>query len=136
MVEVIAEKTKTTNKVKQFDHIIKDSYPSSLRRQLWPLCCGASILSGLKEAHKLTEDQLVADILSTINDCLPDLQVFAGEQMKPALTFLTLNNAQMGSPKIINAITTAGFVKIGESKPRGSLQGFYVKDTSGTYQTC
>lgn len=133
MVEVAV---KTTKKVKQFDHIIKDSYPASMRRQLWPLCCGASILSGLKEAHKLTEEQLVADILSTINDCLPDLQVFKGEQMKPALTFLTLNSPQMGSKKVVDAITKAGFVKIGEGKPRGSPQGFYVKDTSGTYQTC
>ncbi len=111
------------------------SYPANMRRQLWPLCCGASILSGFKDVMKLTEDKLVKQIMDTINNEVPDLQVFAGEAMKPKLTFLTLNSGQMASKKIMDAIKAAGFVKIGAGSPRGAQQGFFVQDTSGTFTT-
>lgn len=108
-------------------------YPSEMRRQLWPLCCGASILSGFKDIHQYkTNEDLVKAIKSTIDDYIPDLQVFKGEQMRPSLTFLTLNDGQMASPKIMDAIKETGFVKIGEASPRGRPQGFFVRDTSNS----
>lgn len=110
-------------------------FPAQMRSQLWPLCCGASIISGFKEVAMMDPEELVTKINSVINDELPDFQVFGGEQMRPALTFLTLNNSQMSSPKIMTAVAKAGFVKIGEGKPRGSPQGFFVRDTSNTFKT-
>lgn len=112
------------------------SYPDDMRRQLWPLCCGASIISGFKDVHKFDDvEELTKAIESTINDYLPDLQVFNGEKMMPKLTFLTLNSAQMGSKKIMDAITAAGFVKFATANPRGSAQGFFVHDTSGSFKS-
>lgn len=124
--------------MKRFPQItgsIDNAYPSEMRRQLWPLCCGASIISGFKTAHNLEEDEIVKQIEETINGYVPDLQVFKGEQICPKLTFLTLNSGQMNSPKIMNAITKAGFVKFGEGSPRGTPQGFFVRDTSKTFKT-
>lgn len=110
------------------------AYPSEMRRQLWPLCCGASILSGLKDVQKFKDDEeLATALISTIDDYVPDLQVFAHEQMRPGLTFLTLNSGQMGSPKIMAGVKKAGFVKFAEAKPRGGAQGFFVRDTSKTF---
>lgn len=111
------------------------AFPEEMRRQLWPLCCGASILSGFKHAGNRSEEELVEEINFVINKTLPDFQVYNGEQMKPKLTFLTLNSSQMASAKVMKCIEKAGFVKIGEGKPRGSPQGFFVQDTSGTYKT-
>ena len=138
--KTMATKTETLVKETQTKvptSFIRDTgpYPAELRRQLWPLCCGASILSGLKDAHKYTEDELTSLINRTIDKAVPDLQVFAGEHMMPMLTFLTLNSGQMGSDKIMNAVKRAGFVKIGEGKPRGSPQGFYVRDKSDSFHT-
>lgn len=110
------------------------SYPPEMRRQLWALCCGASIISGFKDVNKLTEDELVADI----NACcaqVPDMQVFGGEQLNPKFTFLTLNSGQMGSKKIMDACDKAGFFLIGTGNPRGSAQGFFLRDdTNGTWK--
>ncbi len=118
----------------QFGPTIADNYPEEMRRQLWPLCCGASILSGFKSVGKFNEEELVKQITSTIDDMIPDLQVYKGERMKPALTFLTLNSGQMDSPKIMNAIKTAGFVEFARGKPRGSVQGFFIRDTSNSFK--
>lgn len=110
------------------------SYPAEMRRQLWALCCGASIISGFKTVNQLTEDELVKDI----NDCIgmvPDMQVFGGEQMNPKFTFLTLNSGQMGSPKVMSALEKSGFFLIGMGKPRGSLQGFFLRDDSNATWT-
>ena len=110
------------------------SYPANMRRQLWALCCGASILSGFKEVNSLSEDELVEDI----NTCLgmvPDMQVFGGEQLNPAFTFVTLNSGQMGSKKIMDALEKTGFFMIGVGAPRGGKQGFFLRDgTQGTWK--
>lgn len=109
-------------------------FPSEMRRQLWPLCCGAAILSGLKHAGNMSDDDLVAEINFVINDTLPDFQVYQGEQMKPKLTWLTLNSGQMASKKIMACVEKAGFVKVAVASPRGSPQGFFVHDTSNTFK--
>lgn len=109
-------------------------FPPEMRRQLWPLCCGASILSGFKDVMKLTDDELVNQINDTIDNSIPDFQVFKHEKMTPALTFLTLNSSQMGSKKIMDAVQKCGFVKVFQAAPRGSPQGFFVKDTSKTFE--
>lgn len=109
------------------------SFPEAMRTQLWPLCCGAKILSGFKQTHGMTVDELVKEI-NTQLDALPDFQVYAGEQINPKLTFLTLNAGQMGSSKIMEAVEKCGFVKIFEVKPRGLAQGFFIRDMSNSYK--
>ncbi len=109
------------------------SYPPEMRRQLWPLCCGAAIISGFKAANLLTEDELVSDI-NACCEMVPDMQVFGGEQLNPKFTFLTLNSGQMGSEKIMSALDKAGFFLIGTGKPRGGQQGFFLRDdTNNTW---
>lgn len=120
--------------MKTFGPAYPEGYPAEMRRQLWPLCCGASIISGFKSVGNLSNEELVKQIESTINDYIPDLQVFKGEMMQPALTFLTLNQGQWQSKKITDAITKAGFVFIGAANPRGGEQRFYVRDTSKTWR--
>ena len=83
----------------------------------------------------LTDEQLVEQINSTIDDYVPDLQVFIGENMTPKLTFLTLNKSQMGSKKIMNAIKKAGFKQFAEASPRGLPQGFFVQDKSKSFKS-
>lgn len=117
-----------------FGPTFKGDYPAEMRRQLWPLCCGASILSGFKAVNNMTDDELDASIKNACETARPDFQVFSQEQMKPKFTFLTLNSGQMGSPKIMKAIERAGFFKIGEGQPRGSTQGFFLRDTSQTWK--
>lgn len=119
---------------KKFNRFPDQPYPGEMRRQLWPLCCGASILSGFKDVATLTPQQLVQQINDTIDKHVPDLQVYTGEQMTPKLTFLTLNSGQMGSKKIMDAIKEAGFIKFAEASPRGSPQGFFVRDQSTTFK--
>jgi len=109
-------------------------FPPEMRRQLWPLCCGASILSGFKNVAMLTDEELVSQITHTIDKAIPDFQVFSHETMTPKVTFLTLNYDQMNSKKIMGAIAKCGFVKIGEAKPRGNPQGFFIRDASKTWQ--
>ena len=120
---------------KQFGPSYDGSYPEEMRRQLWPLCCGASIISGFKHVHNTKDaDELAKQILSTIDDYIPDHQVFAGEQMSPKLTFLTLNQTQTGSKKIMDAIEKAGFKLVGTARPRGGLQSFFVRDDSNSWK--
>ncbi len=83
----------------------------------------------------LSAEELDLKIQEVI-DAVPDHQVFIGETMKPNLIFLTLNAGQMGSKKIVNAVTKAGFVKLAEASPRGLPQGFYVLDMSNTLKVC
>lgn len=124
--------TKTKEKV--FGPTFKDAnFPNEMRRQLWPLCCGASILSGFKTVNQLDPDELVTMIEETIKS-VPDFQVFSHEKMKPALTFLTLNSEQMKSNKIMTALQKCGFIQIGVGSPRGHPQGFFLKDTSNTWK--
>jgi len=122
---------------KRFDKLVQAAnaaYPETMRRQLWPLCCGASILSGFKLVYDKTEDEITALIESTINDYIPDLQVYTGETICPKLTYLTLNYSQMQSAKIMNAVKRAGFVLFATARPRGSDQGFFVRDESKTFK--
>jgi len=98
------------------------------------LCCGARIISGFKAVHTQTEAEIVDQIEDVIKNYVPDHQVFKGEQMMPKFTFLTLNSGQMASEKIMGAIAKAGFVKIGVGKPRGSDQGFFLRDDSKTWK--
>lgn len=109
------------------------SYPANMRRQLWALCCGASIISGFKQVNQLTDEELVEDIEACIN-MVPDMQVFGGEQLNPKFTFATLNSGQMGSPKLMSAMEKAGFFMIGTGTPRGGKQGFFLRDdTNGSW---
>lgn len=110
-----------------------ESYPSEMRTQLWPLCCGARIISGFKDAAKYSVDELVERINAIIDNSIPDHQVFSGEQMMPKLIFLTLNSGQLGSPKIMAAIEKCGFKLFATAKPRGGKQGFFVKDLSNSW---
>lgn len=112
----------------------QQSYPANMRRQLWALCCGASILSGFKQVNQLTDEELVADIETCVG-MVPDMQVFGGEQLNPKFTFLTLNSGQMGSQKIMAAIEKAGFFMIGTGAPRGGKQGFFLRDDSNNTWT-
>lgn len=108
-------------------------YPAEMRTQMWPLCCGARIISGFKSVAQLSDAELDEQIKGTLN-AVPDLQIFSGETMKPNFTFLTLNSAQMTSKKITDAVERAGFKLIFTGKPRGSEQGFYLRDTSATFK--
>lgn len=109
------------------------NYPTEMRTQLWPLCCGARIISGFKHAANLTIEQLVEEIEATLK-AVPDFQVFQFEQMQPKLTMLTLNAGQMASPKIMKAVEKCGFQLVFTAKPRGSKQGFFVRDDSKTLE--
>lgn len=119
---------------KQIGPTFTGNYPPEMRRQLWPLCCGASILSGFKDVASLSDEKLTNQILDTIDNQIPDFQVYAHETMTPKLTFLTLNAGQTGSPKIMEAIKKAGFVLVGTATPRGGLQSFFVRDTSQSWK--
>jgi hypothetical protein len=115
-------------------------FPEEMRRMVWPLCCGFSILSGFKNVNQLTDAELVEDlqiVLSQNGKKTPrlDFQVYASENMDPAITFLTLNDSQMRSTKIMKAIETVGFIKVGEGRPRGSPQGLFLYDRTGTFNT-
>lgn len=110
------------------------AYPAEMRTQLWPLCCGISIISGFKAVQNLTGAELVAQIKTTIDDHTPDLQVYKGEQIKPDLTLLTLNSSQMKSEKIMSAIKEAGFVQFATAQPRGSDQGLFFRDKTKSFK--
>lgn len=128
-----ATKAKGAAKVPaKFGPTYKGHYPEEMRTQLWPLCCGARIISGFKAAHTLSVEELVEQIEAVLQ-AVPDHQVYQHESMKPALTFLTLNSGQMGSKKIMDAVAKAGFKKFATAQPRGSVQGFFVRDTSNSY---
>lgn len=110
------------------------AYPSEMRTQLWPLCCGASIISGFKSVGSLTHDQLVKQMTDIINNYTPDNQVFKGEAIRPKLVFLTLNSSQMQSDKLMKAVEAVGFKKFAKAFPRGSGQGFFFYDASNTFE--
>lgn len=119
----------------QFGPSYPGNYPEEMRTQLWPLCCGARIISGFKNVAMMDEDELVKQITVTIEEKIPDHQVYSHEQMRPRLTFLTLNSGQMQSKKIMDAVEKCGFVKFAEGKPRGGAQGFFVRDESKSFTT-
>lgn len=117
-----------------FGPTFQGDYPSEMRRQLWPLCCGASILSGFKAVATMTEAELDQSIKNACEVATPDFQVFLNEGMMPKFTFLTLNSSQMQSAKIMAAIGRAGFFEIGRGSPRSSPQGFFLRDTSNSWK--
>ena len=117
----------------KFGPTFAGDYPSEMRTQLWPLCCGARIISGFKHAANLTLEDLVEEIEATLK-AVPDFQVFEYETIQPKLTLLTLNDHQMASPKIMQAVEKCGFKLVFTAKPRGSKQGFFVRDDSKTLQ--
>ncbi len=133
MAQEVKEKAKVRPEV--FGPSFPGHFPAEMRVQLWPLCCGASIISGFKSVNELTDEELLADIIYTCTKPRPDFQVFGHEDMHPKMTFLTLNSAQMQSKKIMKAIEKAGFFKIGKGVPRGMPQGFFLRDTSKTWKS-
>jgi len=118
----------------QFGPSFKGDFPPEMRRQMWPLCCGMSILSGFKSVNNLTDEELVEQIEGICTTSRPDFQIFAAENMRPAMTWLTLNASQMASQKIMKAIKKCGFVLVGSGRPRGSEQGLFLRDTSKTWK--
>lgn len=106
------------------------AYPAEMRTQNWPLCCGAKIISGFKSVGNKTHEELVKDIVDICDNYTPDHQIYAGEQINPKLTFLTLNSGQTGSPSIMKAVAEAGFQLFATASPRGSKQSFFVRDLS------
>lgn len=116
----------------KFGPTYKGHYPSEMRTQMWPLCCGARIISGFKNVAQLTDAELDEQIKGTLA-AVPDHQIFEHETFKPAFTFLTLNSGQTASPKLMAAVERAGFKLIFTGSPRGSKQSFFLLDTSGTY---
>ena len=85
----------------------KGDFPAEMRRMIWPLCCGFSIISGFKNTLKLSEEALTSKIISIIEGDYPDFQVYEGEEISPSMTFLTLNEEQMNSNKVMRAIAAA-----------------------------
>lgn len=132
-VIVVPSNTKATIVTQKSFKRSNEAYPPEMRRQLWPLCCGASILSGFKAVGNLSPEELVASIDETLNS-VPDLQVYGSETINPQLTFLTLNGDQMKSKAILTAIDKAGFVQFGASTPRNSGQGFFYRDPTKTFK--
>lgn len=124
-------KTETPEK---FGPTYPNNYPTEMRTQLWPLCCGARIISGFKNVATLTEDELDTKIQEVIS-AVPDHQVYGHETMKPKLVFLTLNYGQMTSKKLVKAVERAGFKKFAEASPRGAPQGFYILDQSNSFKS-
>lgn len=109
-------------------------YPAEMRNQLWPLCCGAQIISGFKSVATETHEELVAKINDICTNYVADHQVYTGETMKPTVCFLTLNGGQMMSAKIISAVEAAGFKLFATGTDRGSDQGFFVRNKSGAFK--
>ena len=116
-----------------FGPTFANDYPTEMRTQLWPLCCGARIISGFKHAATRTVEEIVEEIELTLTS-VPDFQVFQHESMRPKLTFLTLNSGQMGSKKIMEAVEKCGFKLAFTAAPRGSQQGFFIRDESNSYK--
>lgn len=118
----------------EFGPSFKGHFPDEMRRQMWPLCCGMSILSGFKHVVNLTDNELVDAIEYTCTIPKPDFQIFKDEKMKPAMTWLTLNENQMNSKKIMAAVEKCGFKLVGTGRPRGSKQSLFLRDTSATWE--
>lgn len=128
-------KVAKTVKPAKFGPSFAGNFPDEMRRQLWPLCCGASIISGFKAVNLLSDDELIEAINHTVTKAVPDFQVFATEHMRPKMTFLTLNEDQMHSKKIMAAIEKCGFKMIGEGRPRSARQGFFLRDESNSWKS-
>lgn len=109
------------------------AYPAEMRTQLWPLCCGAKIISGFKSVGNYTDDELVTKIKEVLN-WTPDMQVFRGEGLRPVLCFLTLNSGQLASPKIIEALEKVGFQRFATSMSMSGPQGWFVFDARGEFK--
>jgi len=109
------------------------SYPSDMRVQLWPLCCGATILSGFKDTSTLTPEALVQQIKDTMQ-AIPDHQVFAGETITPKTIWVVLNGSQCKSPKITGALETVGFREVAECMLNSGIGKFYVYDGTKTFK--
>jgi hypothetical protein len=105
-------------------------YPADMRVQLWPLCCGARILSGFKNVAGKSTDEMVKMIEEQLNDYIPDGQVYIGERINPPLTFLTLNAGQASSKTLMDAVYKAGFKELFTAKK--GYQHFYVKAEPGS----
>jgi hypothetical protein len=118
-----------------FGPTFQGHFPAEMRRQMWPLCCGMSILSGFKSVNTLTEQELVDQIVYICTKPRPDFQIFKEENMKPTMTWLTLNGDQMASKKIMRAIELAEFNLIGTGVPRYSKQGLFLRDTGKTWKS-
>lgn len=116
------------------DPNIGGAYPAEMRTQLWPLCCGAKIISGFKDAHNLTDEELIQKIEDVRDTMVPDMQVYRGEQLRPVLCFLTLNSHQLASPKIMGAVTKTGFQRFATSQSMSGEQGWFVYDGRGAFQ--
>jgi hypothetical protein len=125
--------TKDTKTMKKFGDNTQ-AYPAEMRTQLWPLCCGAKIISGFKSVGNKTSEQLVKEINEVCDEYVADHQVYVGETMIPRLTFLTLNEQQASSKKITDAIQEAGFKLFATARPRGALQHFYYRDLTNTFK--
>lgn len=110
------------------------SYPEEMRTQNWPLCCGAKIISGFKNVGNETDEELIKQINSVCDDYVPDHQIYGGETINPALTFLTLNQGQMGSKKIVTAVEAAGFKLFAKGTGRNKEQGFFFRDTTKSFR--
>lgn len=110
------------------------AYPEDMRTNLWPLCCGAAILSGFKNVGNKTDEELRAAIMEQVTNSIPDNQVYAGEQIRPGTLFVTLNGGQMGSPKIVKALTDCGFVQFAQGTDRNAQQGFFVRTANGNFK--
>jgi hypothetical protein len=78
-------------------------YPEEMRNQLWPLCCGAAIVSGFKGAP-------TGEALDAALAAIPYNQVYSGETRKPQLVFICLNHDQAKSPSISKLLSDRGFV--------------------------
>ena len=111
-----------------------EPYPAEMRTQLWPLCCGLAIISGFKDVGNITEEALLKKINRVCDEFVPDHQVYKSEVIKPKTVLLTLNDQQMASKKIMDAISAAGFVKFAEGSPRGSKQGIFMRDKSESFK--
>lgn len=110
------------------------SYPEEMRTQNWPLCCGAKIISGFKGVGTDTHEELVAQINDICDNYVPDHQIYGGEQINPKLCFLTLNQGQMNSAKITDAVKEAGFTLFAKGTGRNKEQGFWFRDATNSFR--
>lgn len=112
-----------------------DKFPHELRTQFWPLCCCATILSGMSSvAWQLTETELVDKIKSTLNNYLPDFQIEGGTQECSSVVWLVLNKDQTDSKKIMSVVNKLGFKPVARNDSMGGGITYFVRDTGGTFK--
>jgi len=107
-------------------------YPEEMRLNLWPLCCGASILSGFKHVPGIDDDELHKQ-LDAVLESVPYNQVYKNEQMRPQVQFVVLNATQMGSPRIVKAVTDRGFRAIATFARTGKIT-LFVRDLNNSFK--